>query len=437
MDTLRADHLGVYGYGRATSPTIDRLSAASTRFDRAVSQWPLTGPSFASLMSGRYPRATGRVAQPHVSPPDDAVLISEFLRSEGYTTVAVVSNLVLSRRAGWDRGFDEYLETWRAVGSTVDIESRWVMPRNPIALKNQLTASRVNALALPLLERHREAEKLFVWIHYSDPHTPYSLPEGFDNPFVSDDPTPVPEPMSESISLPGLETVGDYVANYDANVLIADQGIEAALDRAEELGLLEDALIIFTADHGESLGERDYHFRHGRFPYNASTRVPLIISDPKRFPGGAVVGEPVELLDIYPTLRDLVAPEAAAVPGGDFPGSSLLPTLLGEEKPRGAAFAESRRNQAMLFGVQSRDWKLVTIMPQSVDGEQRIFEQLYRMPDDLGETTNLLHAHPEEAQILRRLLGGLIESIAEAPDAESPAVDDEMRQALEALGYLD
>jgi len=425
VDTLRADHLGAYGYDRATSPSIDRLSGESVRFDRAISQWPLTGPSFASIMSGLYPRATGRKGQPHVSPPDNVELISEFLRGEGYTTVAVVSNMVLSRRAGWDRGFDEYLETWS--GADADLE-------DPIELKSWLTAARVNDLVLPLFERHRDAEKLFAWIHYSDPHTPYSLPENFDNPFVSNDSTPVPRRLSKSITLTGFETVGDYVANYDANVMIADEGVDIALDRAAELGLMEDALVIFTADHGESLGERDYFFRHGRFPYNASTRVPLIIHDPKRFVAGAVVGEPVELIDLYPTLRELVTP---GEPGEPTPGSSLVPTLRGEAKPRGAAFVESRRNEAMLFGVQSRDWKLVTTVRRKPDGEQHISEELYRMPDDLGEMQDLLDAHPGEALTLRRLLGEWMERIGEAPDAESPEVDEQMRKALQALGYLD
>jgi arylsulfatase len=179
-----------------------------------------------------------------VAPPAEGELLSEFMRRRGYTTAAVVSNRVLAARAGWDRGFDEYFETWARAPEVLE---------DPVVLKSWLAAPRVNELALPLLERHRGTERLFVWLHYSDPHTPYTLPDGFDNPFRGGDPSPVPSSVGPSAELEGLETLGEYVARYDANVLIADRAIGEVLERARVLGLTEDALIVFTADHGESL----------------------------------------------------------------------------------------------------------------------------------------------------------------------------------------
>ncbi|MCZ6508579.1 MAG: sulfatase-like hydrolase/transferase, partial [Acidobacteria bacterium] len=240
--------------------------------------------------------------------------------------------------------------------------------------------------------------------------------------------------LAESRLIPGLETVGDYVAHYDANILIADRGIGEALDRARELGLLEDALVIFTADHGESLGEHDYFFRHGRYPYNASSHVPLLIHDATRFPAGSSVAQPVELIDLYPTLRELVTPHA---PPADMPGSSLVSVLLGEEGPDGIAFAESEHGKSIFLAAQSLEWKLILRLRPRRDSDLIAGQELYRLADDPLEKHNLIETQPEEFQVLRRLLGAWLADTAKGSRADSPEVDEEMRQALEALGYLD
>ena len=109
--------------------------------------------------------------------PEGYSTLPELFQRQGFTTIAVVSNAVLSAELGWNRGFDEYLETWSAAG---------VKESDPVAFRRWLNAPRVNEIAKPLLERHRDAEHLFVWLHYSDPHSPYVLPEGEHNPFLGD-----------------------------------------------------------------------------------------------------------------------------------------------------------------------------------------------------------------------------------------------------------
>lgn len=250
VDTLRADHLGLYGYPRATSPNLDRLGSEGVVFDRAIAQWPKTGPSFASKFTGQYPQTTGLTHKAALRVPEGNVTLPELLAKEGFRGLAVVSNGVLGQRLGWNRGFEEYLETWKLAAEQSD---------DPREYRKWLNARKVNELALPLLKRHRDASRLFVWLHYSDPHAPpYILPYDVENPFLGDpwdtgdEVVSLPEPRARAIG--DRRELRYYTAQYDANVLFADRHVGEILDHAHDLGLLADALVVFTSDHGESSG---------------------------------------------------------------------------------------------------------------------------------------------------------------------------------------
>lgn len=441
VDTLRADHTSAYGYPRETSPTLERLAAEGVRFDQALCQWPKTGASFASMFIGQYPQSTGLTHEAAIRLPEGYLLLPELFRSLGYTTVAVVSNGVLNTDLGWDRGFDEYLETWHVEGG---------MSADPHVYRRTINAPRVNELALPLLERHRDAERLFVWLHYSDPHAPYVLPEGFENPFLGD----AWYTQEETVKLekPQAMALGDrrdlkyYLAQYDANALVADLGIGEALESAEGLGLLDDALVIYTADHGESLGEHDYWFEHGRLPYSPGTRVPLVVWGPGRVPEGLVVERPVELVDLYPTLLELVAPGGAPVPG--LEGDSLAPFFAGgadgvtapaDVAPQGFqhAFFEAGGGSPTTHyrGVQDPRWKLVYHPPFA--GRDAAFE-LYDLAADPLETNDVKEAHRAEARRLREVLWGWMKGtdwIRRERSYVETQSEDTMK-ALRALGYV-
>lgn len=442
VDTLRADHLTPYGYSRDTSPHLARLAEDGVLFERAQAQWPKTGVSFASLFSGLYPHTTGLTHQSAIEIPDDYLTLPELLSRQGFTTVAVVSNGVLGHRLGWDRGFDEYLETWKlAPESSAD----------PLEYRRWLAAPVVNQLAEPLLERHRDAERLFAWIHYSDPHAPYYLPDGEENPFLGD---PWYQGDEEAeVDASRATAIGErrdlkfYVAQYDANVRLTDRYFGRLLDTAASVGLLDDSMVVFTADHGESLGEHGYYFGHGRLPYQPGSHVPLVVSYPDGFRRGTRVAAPVELVDLYPTLLEILAPEVP-VPG--LEGQSLAPWLRPGPEPDVAERERARYAFSAAGGgaplthfrsVQDERWKLVyhPRLPLGKGESRPPTYELYDLESDPGETRDL--SSLEEAE-LRRLRTELKSWMAgrewiRLSKEDLASLHQETLDALKALGYLE
>ena len=443
VDTLRADHLSAYGYPRATGAAAERLAAGGVLFERAIAQWPKTGPSFASMFTGQYPQSTGFTHKAAIRIPEEYLTIPEFFAGRGFTTVAVNSNAVLGKNLDWNRGFSEYLQTWDLGGGVSD---------DPVEYRRTMNAARVNELALPLLARHRDDAHLFAWVHYSDPHAPYILPDGVANPFlgdaydVGDQQAEIDD--SESAAIGDHRELRYYVAQYDANVWFALQKVGELLDGARKLGILDDALVILTADHGESLGEHGYYFGHGRLPYNDGAHVPLIVSYPRGgVPSGVRVATPVELVDLYPTLAALFAP-GREIPG--LEGRSLLPFLRPAEAGTaaqppaglGLAFSEAGGGSPTTHfrSVQDAEWKLIyhpRLKHGQITDPQRY--ELYHLTVDPGETRNLLADDPEPLRRLRRDLFGWMKGTdwIRLPRNEIDAHNQETRKALKALGYVE
>ena len=442
VDTLRADHLAVYGYPRTTSPNLDRLAGNSVLFQQAIAQWPKTTPSFASIFTGQYPQTTGMTHRAAKWLSDEYRTLPEMFQSAGFWTAAVVSNPMLSTELGWSQGFEEFVETWQ---TEEDLGS------DPVKFRTVVNAPRVNHLARKVLEQAANHDQSFVWLHYSDPHAPYILPPEFENPFLRDE-FDVGEEIVEKRIVPAARLgddrrLGFYIAQYDANILVADRFIGEVLETAEALGLLEDSLIVFTSDHGEGMGEHDYYFKHGALPYNTGSHVPLFFSFSDGRGKSRQVDLPVELVDLYPTFRDLLDDSTPVV----LEGKSLMPFLdpTGEGAPIDPSqfsYAFSEAGQPMGLrsyyrSVQDQRWKLVfhPAVDHKKKGQAPTLFELYDLQQDPLELADLAGQHETEFNRLWDTLSAWMrQGESEASEqGEGEGHSEETRKALEALGYLD
>lgn len=430
IDALRADHLGAYGYSRQTSPNIDRLASEGIRFEHAVSQWPLTSPSFAAMMSSTYGHTNGLMRTTAQRMPDRALMLAELLKAGGYSTAAVVANVNLSHDFNFDQGFDTYRELWR----------------EPEEQRTELTTRN----GLELLDKASDGRPAFVWLHYFDPHARYQPPKPFDGMFVNDahfDSTwRVPLLTQKRWDIGGISTnvnlgredrVAYYVAQYDAEIRSVDTQVGILMKALKDRGLDGRTVVVIASDHGESLGDHNYFFEHGRFPYDDCVHVPLIFHGPGVRQAGGVVRSPVELIDLAPTLLDL-----AGLPvNREAEGKSLRRLMNGEGagSPEWQyAFTESGFAQNYQRSITSERYKLVYV-PDA--GDRKLMQgrelELYDHQQDPGETRNVIDEHPEVAGPLKERLWQWIE--AAGTDAEAPAavrVDGNAEEQLRSLGYI-
>jgi arylsulfatase A-like enzyme len=442
--SVRADHMSLYGYRRATTPALDAFASDAWVFEHAVTQWPKTVPAFAALFTARYGHSTGVMrVTPRQKLDDAAHTLAEVLAGHGFATAAFVSSGVLHAGTNlFQQGFSHVDETFRF--------------DHPFEETTRRAAEWIGA----------QSERPFLaWVHYNNAHAPYRAPGADPETFVDDalyDPRhrvrinvgpqfPVlPEPGHPNLAqilrpdiggvdaraqLPERPTeLAYYVARYDAGILGADRTIEPLLDALREQGRLEDTVIAIVADHGESLGEHDYYFQHGRFPYDDNLRVPLVI----RPPGGESrrVREPVATFRLAPTLLELLGIEA--VP--KMEATSLLPRLRGEE-PFQPVFSESGYQYDYQLSIRDERFKLISV-PNPFDQSLlrgRPYE-LYDLSIDPGELHDLADARPDVARALRAALDAWAapwRDHAYALMHDPEEVDDDVLDHLRALGYVE
>ncbi|MCP4662574.1 MAG: sulfatase-like hydrolase/transferase [bacterium] len=447
VDTLRADHLSCYGYPRKTSPIIDQLAAEGVRFDQPAVQWPKTGPSFASIFTATYPKDNHIVRQVGKPVPFEFRMLAEVLKDHGYTTHAVVANGALAGELNYSQGFDTYVETWKFPGAGESERN------NP--------AVRVTNLARSVAEGIDRSRPYFLWVHYIDPHFPYAPPEPWEDRFVEDPWYTTGRKISISSKarrkqlrgigysqvIDGQDELDFYIARYDAEVAYVDSQIGVLLDALRRADLLTNTLTVFTSDHGESLGEHNYYFGHGRFAYQPGLRVPLIFHFPGILPP-RVDPDPVELIHLAPTFL-----EAAGVPvaeGRWMQGRSLLPRMRGAVTPPDEthyAFSEAgiATRRRWLRVVRDQRFKLIYVPKKdgqrSTDGAGR-HVVLYDLENDPEETVNLAKKFPEIAGRLEQALTrwwnepAFEVKVDPASSQEQRPMDEETREQLKALGYL-
>ncbi len=411
IDTLRADHLGCYGYHRDTSPNIDALAAESTRFEWAFSQAPNTPPSQTSILTSLYPSIHGMIKHTD-RVPQEVTTLAEALADQGFGTAAFVDGGYMSPAFGLDQGFEVYekhdLEGLEVIGPKV---IKWV--------------------------RRHASETFLLLVHTYDVHTPYDPPEPFRSMFLDGLEQQATDGFeNRPKNLKGLvrglmDGQAEARANlayaeacYDGGIRYVDEWIGTFLDELDDLALLDRATILLLSDHGDEFFEHG-SVLHTRL-YATVTRIPLLI----RRPGGqgaGVVSQVVESIDIMPTVLELAG---APLPPG-IQGRSLLPLMRGESSPPYRAFGESPFYNSRRFVVR--------------DGHQLLWTrktgdlELYDLHRDPLEQTDLADAQPERTARLRRTLRRWQKMIDENSRGSDPdqALDPETEKHLRALGYLE
>ena len=320
VDTLRPDHLPIYGYTKKTAPALTNLAESSVVFDRAFTTAPKTAPAFASLFTGMYPHRHGlRILGQELH--EENVTLAERLAAAGYDTAGFVSSTVMiDRLSGLAQGFGHWDDR---------------MPSRELNRDNyERTARGTMDAALAWLSATAEAPApFFLFVHLIDPHGPYLPPSMFRVRFARrQGPEIDPAKVPEFQRLPGAEVVGDYLDAYDGEVNYADFELGRLMTELIDREILDEALVIFTADHGESFGEDGFWFRHGKTLHEVSTRIPLVVKPP----GGRLESvDPrsagtVSLIDLAPTILDYAGLDAPT----DLDGLSLRPVLEGRSAAR-------------------------------------------------------------------------------------------------------
>ena len=285
VDTLRADKVGCYGATRAATPTMDAFAANGIRYERAISQTPLTLPSHTTIMTGTLPIFHGVRDNGGFVVPSELVTMAESFKAKGYDTAAFVAAYVLDSKWGLNQGFDTYFDKF-------DL-SRF----EKISLGEvQRPANEVIDEALGWIDKNK-AGKFFAWIHLYDPHTPYTPPEPFNSQYPQNP--------------------------YLGEIAYTDTQLARLWDYLGSNGLRDNLFLVFASDHGESLGEHD-ETTHGFFVYQAALHVPLIIVTP--FPGlkGMTSAETVGLVDVMPTVCEMAGLPVPA----EVQGKSLVPSFF-------------------------------------------------------------------------------------------------------------
>lgn len=329
IDTLRADRVGCYGYQPAATPTLDRLAAAGTRYAYCVAPAPVTLPSHASIMTGQLPARLGVRNNGTYRLGAGPTTLAEALARKGYATGAFVAAFPVAARFGLDRGFDHYDDELQGHG-----EGMFSYAERP--------AAEVTGSALDWVASRERGKPLFLWVHFFEPHAPYTPPAPFDRSFA-DQP-------------------------YDGEVAAADAAVAELLVGCRRLRP-DLWLTVLTSDHGEGLGEHGED-SHAFFLYETTLRVPLIMHAPGLIPTGEVVNEPVGLIDLAPTILNLagitdhrvVSDGIALVPGQQPPRRDLISETLAGLECCGWSPAFSLRHglQKVILSAQSRAYDLAS-----------------------------------------------------------------------------
>lgn len=412
IDTLRADHLGCYGYPRATSPHIDAFAAQSVVFERAFAPAIPTHPAFTTLNTGQYSITHGIVAHGGTTPvPRTSPWLPSLMQQAGYTTCAV-DNLA-DWRHGFGRGYEFYIDPTSRRTLNINCDNRVI-----------------NHRALPWLERF-DKEPFYLFVHYWDPHTPYLPPRAYRTLFYKGDPHDLANRTLDGLAdhplgktwidtwfskLGGNITDGEYVkALYDGEIRYCDEGVGELLARVEELGLLENTLVVLLSDHGELMYRHGIFFDHHGL-YDGNLHVPLIV----RLPGAkpARLPQMAAHVDLVPTILDLCG---VAIPEA-VEGRSLAPLIRGEsDAPVRESVVSQECTWQMKWSIRTDAHKF--ILARRPDFYGTPLRELYALRQDPDELRNVVREQPDvAAELEQKLEDWISEKMAKNGLTEDPLV---------------
>jgi arylsulfatase A-like enzyme len=410
VDTLRADHLGCYGYPRPVSPHLDAFARQAVLFRHMVAQSSWTRPATTTLLTGLLPRTHG-VNGRRDKLSEEALTLAEMLRSRGYHTAGFVTNGNVARSFGLGQGFETYE-----------------------LLAHDHTSAAVNAEAAGWLEKEWQRDApFFLYLHTVDPHAPYNPPPPFRRRFapeVHDEGLTrlrIFHRLEDSSLAPTPELRRSLLDLYDAEIAANDASFGDLIDLLVRRGLWEDTLVVFVSDHGEELFDHG-GWEHGKTLHAEMLDVPLIV----RAPGAAprVVQRQAQQADVTPTILGLLGLPVPPV----VEGRSLAPWIaLGapdREEPEPTAYSWLDQRDFHAAAVTTPAWRLIE------DRAPKPGRALYDRRADPGEHRDLKSEREVRAGYLLDLLKAAERRRKGALQAGEAAVDAELRKQLQALGYL-
>jgi arylsulfatase A-like enzyme/Flp pilus assembly protein TadD len=384
IDTLRADHLGAYGYRKSITPNLDQLAKEGTLFENVYTPVPLTLPAHTSMLTGEYPSKHG-VRDNGEALADSVPTLAEQLHTAGVHTAAFIGAFVLDRRFGLARGFDDYwgqFQLYRYPG------------KDPGTI--QIRGDQVEAASEEWLTAHR-ADRFFAFIHFYDLHGPYLLPEPWHSRFAT--------------------------SPYDGELAFTDDLIGRLWAALRKLGLADHTALLVTADHGEGLGEHGER-HHGFFLYNSTIHVPLILHLPGQQSSGLKIHTVARLIDIAPTVCSLL--EVPPLP--TFQGRSLMDDVAGKPVAQSSSYSETlypyrHFHTAPLYAVETERYSFISAPRR----------ELYDVVVDPKQTRNLAAQSPSVAG---HLADELTQITGAQPSEPKAQISPEAMRALESLGYV-
>jgi arylsulfatase A-like enzyme len=420
VDTLRADHLGIYGAEPSASPALDRFASRGLVFDVAVAQASWTMPAVASVFTGLHPRSHGAVGSGARETdddtsgtllPDGVVTLAELAEQAGVTTCGVSTNAVVGRATNFAQGFETFIEL-------------------PFDSKGQDYApgSAANEAFLDWLGR-AQGVRFFAYLHYMEPHEPYAPPPALRPPppsgmrldLAAGSIKDYARAVNERRAPPPSPRELDHLRRlYAGDVRSWDDVLATLLRALEGRGVLEDTIIVVMADHGEEFLEHG-NLTHGDHLYEETVRIPLVIVGPGVPPGRRP--DMAQGVDLLPTIASILG---TPVPAG-LPGRDLLSTHVGVDVVSEIAGGFGDASQGNTVALRTARWKLI----RSPDGNET---ELYDLENDPGEHTNVAATSVETAALVARLDRW---AASAPPPPHTSASDPTLRAKLRQLGYVE